>query len=204
MPFTAPKSESTFDLVPAGNHVARVYRFLHLGTAPETYMGEEKMMNKIMIGFELLNETKVFKEERGPEPYVISREYTLSMGEKANLRKLVEGMYGVALQDGEADAFDLMGLVGEACLLNVVHKKSEKGTTYAMIQGASPIPKGMTVPPAHNKPQVLEYASWNEDLFRSFPDFIKEKFAKSVEFKKMRGIVSNVEEDISPEEVPFP
>lgn len=199
----APKTESTFELVPAGNHVARVYRILHLGTAPETYMGEEKMMNKIMIGFELLNETKVFKEERGPEPYVISREYTFSMGEKANLRKLIEGMYGVALQDSEADAFDVLSLIGEPCLLNVIHKKSEKGTTYAQTQGASPIPKGMTVPPAFNKPQVLEYGNWDETYFMSLPDFIKDKYAKTAEFKKMRKGVETESEDLNPEDVPF-
>ncbi len=187
-PLKAPKQESTYDVVPAGNHVARVYRVIHIGTIPETFMGEEKIMNKVMISFELLNEKKVFKEEKGSEPYVISAEYTLSMNEKANLRKFIEGFLGIALHNDEADAFDVMSLIGEACLLNVVHKVSKTGNTYAIAKGASPIPRGMSVPAPYNPVVKLDYGdSWNLDLFESLPAFLKDKMSKSVEFSKIAG-----------------
>lgn len=206
MSLNPPKNQSTYELVPAGNHVARCYRVIHIGTIPETYMGEEKMMNKIMIGFELLNEKKVFKEERGEEPYVISREYTFSMNEKSNLRKMIEGMYGIVFHNEEAEAFDFLNLIGEACLVNVVHKKSGKGNDYAVITGASPIPKGMEVPKGYNKAQKLDYGDgWDEKFFESLPPFIKDKMAKSKEFKAMRGGTStnlDAEED-STLSIPF-
>jgi len=49
----APKQESrVYELVPAGNHLARVYRVLHIGTVPENFQGEQQEINKVMIGFD--------------------------------------------------------------------------------------------------------------------------------------------------------
>jgi hypothetical protein len=185
MSLTAPRQESKFELVPAGNHVARVYRIIQLGTVPETFQGEEKQVSKIMIGFELPNETKVFKEEKGAEPFVVSREFTFSMNEKANMRKLVEGIIGTALDEEEAATFDIAKLIGLTCLLNVVHKKSEKtGNAYALIQGASPIPKGMSVPDAVNKPELLYYSEWNAEIYAKLPQFIQDKMKLSKEWQE--------------------
>ena len=182
----APKSnKGDFKTVPAGNHVARLYRLLHIGTVPEVYMGEDKMTNKIMLGFELPNEKAVFTTEKGEEPFVISREFTLSMNEKANLRKIVEGMLGTTFSDDDADEFDIESLIGQTCLLNVVHKKSEKsGNDYALIMSASPLPKGMEAPEKYNEAQILDYSKWDEKLFMSLPQFLKDKIRASEEFKK--------------------
>jgi hypothetical protein len=192
----APKQESNYEPAPAGNHIARVYRVIHIGTAPEPYMGVMQDMNKILIGFELCDVKKEFTKEKGMEPMTISREFTLSMGKKSNLRKFIEGMYGVALQDEEAYSFDMTNMLGEACLLNVVHKTSSKGTVYALIQSAAPIPKGMAVQDMHNPAQNLDYEKFDEKLFESLPNFLKEKIAKTEEFKKMRG-------GINTDEIPF-
>lgn len=188
MSLFAPKGESKFEIVPAGNHIARVYKMIQLGTQQEEYKGEAKATPKILIGFELPNEQKIFKEERGPEPFVISREYTLAMSEKANLRKLIEGMFAVAFFEGEANAFDLEMMLGKPCLLNIIHKRSEKsGNDYALIQGASPIPKGMTVPDAINPVELLTFNKWNEEYFQKLPQFIKDKITASPEYKELKG-----------------
>jgi hypothetical protein len=46
-------------------------------------------------------------------------------------------------------------LLGEACLLNVVHTE-KGGNTYANIQGASPLPKGMTAPELVDETRSLD------------------------------------------------
>lgn len=206
MPLNSPKpTQQAYELVPSGNHVARVYRVLHLGTLSEMYMGEKKMNDKVMIGFELLNEKKVFRQDKGEEPFVVSREYTLSMASKANLRKLIEGMFGVALQDGEANSFDIFGIIGQPCLVNVIHQDSKNGKRYSIVTGASPIPKGIPVPEGHNKAQKMGFGEdWNEELFVSLPNFIKDKIASSPEFKKMRaGETGYPEDEIDPQDIPF-
>jgi hypothetical protein len=59
------------------------------------------------------------------------------------------------LHDDEAYNFNLDDLLGEACLLNVV--RTEKGgNTYANIQGASLLPKGMTAPELVNETRSLD------------------------------------------------
>lgn len=188
MAIKAPKSESQHDPVPAGNHVARCYRVLHIGTVPDVINGEQKIVNKVRIGFELPNETKVFKEGEAAQPYVIDREFTLSMFERSNLYKLVVGVIGKQLTEEEAEALDITDLLGKECMLNVVHAVSEKnGKTYANIASAAPIPKGVTVPPAVNASQVLDFDNWNQELFESLPDFIRDKITASDEFKALKG-----------------
>jgi hypothetical protein len=116
MSINATKSDRKFEVVPAGNHIARVYSIIHIGTIPGEYMGEPKEDNTVRIGFELPMETRVFKEGEPERPFVVAQEYTVSMGEKANLRKLVEGVLGVGLYNEEAGAFNVLDLMGiRAC-----------------------------------------------------------------------------------------
>src|SRR5258708_7785057 len=69
----------------------------------------------------------------------------VAWGAKGHLRPFVEGFIGTKLHDDEAYNFNLEELLGDVCLLNVVHTEKD-GNTYANIQGASPLPKGMTAP----------------------------------------------------------
>src|SRR5260370_1148177 len=57
---TAPKNKE-FSPVPAGNHVARLSQIIHTGTITDSYMGEQKQVDKIRPTFELCNERKAFK-----------------------------------------------------------------------------------------------------------------------------------------------
>lgn len=203
MAIIAPKPKSSnFEIQPAGNHVAKVYKVYHIGTAEENVKGQMKKINKIMIGFELLNEKKVFNQDKGAEPFVITAEFTLSMFKKSNLRKFVEDMLGVALQDDEADAFDVESLIGQTCLLNVVHKTSGAGNQYAKVQSATPLPKGMIAPAGHNPVQILNYTKWNQDLFDKMPEWLKDKFRRTDEYKKLKGQAVE-DDDINPDEIPF-
>ena len=91
--------------VPAGNFPARCYKIIHYGTIPTSYMGESKMTNTIRVDFELPTEMRVFDEEKGEQPLSISKEYTLSMNEKANLCRDLESWRGKKFTDEEAVNF---------------------------------------------------------------------------------------------------
>src|SRR4030081_3124464 len=161
MTLTPAKKGKSFDPVPAGNHVARLYEIIHIGTIPTTWQGQEKMTDKIRLTFELCNEKKEFKE--GEKPFSISREFTYSWGTKGNLRPFVEGFIGTKLHDDEAYTFNLEDLLGDVCLLNVVHTEKD-GNTYSNIQGASPLPKSMKAPELFNVGRSLDINStpWSE------------------------------------------
>lgn len=210
-PLIAPKQKSTFTPAPAGTHIARCIRLIHIGTTMGEYMGQPQEQNKIRLSFELPEEKKVWKEGEEAKPFVTDQEYTLSMGEKANLRKLVEGMIGTTLHDGEANSFDLNQIVGMPCLITIKHKTSKAGNVRAEIAHASPLMKSQVCPPAFNPTVILTYEDWNQAVFDKLPDFLKEKMASSNEYKKKFGGMSEVfpseaypgGEKINTDDIPF-
>ena len=182
IPVQVTKGE--YSPVPAGNHIGRIYSVIHIGTTLEDTPWGAKERNKVRITWELPNERKEFKEGEGEKPYSISGTYTLNFGEKANLRKVVEGIFGRQIYDEEAAQFDVELLVGQTAMVNVIHTtKGDK--TYANINTVTPIPKGMTVPEPVNKPFVMNYTDkWDEEAFEKLPDFLKDQMRKTDEYRR--------------------
>lgn len=180
-------------LPPAGTHMARVINIIYLGTVKGNF-GESY---KVRITWELPTETHVFKEEDGAKPFSVSREVSLSMGTKSNLRPIVEGIIGVSLKDEEAYAFDVDEILGKECLITIVYDEGESGT-YANVSTVTKLVKGMTCPQAVNSLKILSYEKFDEKYFETLPSFIKDKMKKTPEYKKYKGI-----NDGDSDEIPF-
>lgn len=189
MSINATNKGTVRELIPAGNYVARCYQMIEIGTVDEFVMGKEVTAKKVRIGWELPTELKVFKEEKGEQPLVISKEYTLSMNEKANLRKDLKAWRGKDFTEDEAKSFDITKLVGVPCMLNIIHKPkvSDPTSYYEQIAGITPMPKGMKAPAQINPTFVLSYDSFDQEKFDSLPDFIKTKMQSSLEYEAMKN-----------------
>lgn len=186
MAINATNNGTQRELIPAGNYIARCYQMLQIGTVMENINGEMKPMNKVRIGWELPTELKVFKEGEGEQPNVINQEFTLSMNEKANLRKMLASWRGKDFSEQEAKCFDITNLIGVPCMLNIIHKPSKDGAkTYQTIGSVSPMPKGVPCPPMINKQSILQFDDFDAALFNSLPDFIKDKIKTSDEYKAL-------------------
>jgi hypothetical protein len=187
MAITAKKSE-TFEreLIEAGNYVARCYRMVEIGTVEEEFLGVKKQMHKVRIGWELPTELKTFNPEKGEQPCVIDKEYTLSLADKANLRKDLQSWRGKAFSDDEAEAFDITKLLGVPCMLNIIHVQGKKDPTktYQAIGSVSPMPKGLVCPPQVNDTFVFDYENFDDEKFNLLPDFLKEQIVKTPEYKE--------------------
>jgi hypothetical protein len=146
------------------------------------------MTDKIRLTFDLCNETKVFKEGEEAKPFSISREFTYSFNVKGNLRAFIEGMIGTKLHDDEAYGFNLEDLLGDPCLLNVVHTEKE-GNVYSNIQNASPLPKGMKAPELVNETRSIDINSTPANVIDELPEFLKKKMYASEECRpsEVRG-----------------
>jgi hypothetical protein len=178
---------SSYEPIPAGTYVARCYSMIHMGTVKESYMGEEKFVNKVRLTFELPTELKVFKEENGEQPQVISKEFTLSLGDKSNLRAFLNSWRGKALTEEECKSFDIAVLAGKPCTLSIIHKTSKvSGKTYAEIASIGGVMKNMEVPALINPQMVFSVNNFDQVAFDSFPDFIKEKIASSQEYQALQ------------------
>ena len=186
-------AKKEYKLIPAGTHVANCYKFMNMGKRFQMFEGKKKEFPDTLVNFtfEVPGETDVFtyKKDDGSteeveKPLVLSREFTLSMGSKSNLRPFVEGMIGVTLKDEEAYSFDLESLVGKTCLITVVHKASKKtGQMYANITGTSPLMKGMVPPTQVNKSQIFNINDCTEQEVDELPTFLRDKVVVSDEYR---------------------
>lgn len=167
--------------VPAGTHVARCYQIIHIGTVPDTYQGQERLVDKVRLVFELPLETADFG--KGQQPFSIGRDFTLSMHEKSGLRAFIQNWLGEALTDSDAAKFNVETMIGKEAMVSVMHRTANTGKTYADLKGASPLVKGMTCPPQVNASFVLDYDSEDFDLrFKMLPEWLQNKVSSSKEF----------------------
>lgn len=207
MGITAKAGEGKqFDPVPAGNHVARCYQMVEIGTEEAEFQGEKKNVHRVRITWELPNEKKVFNPEKGEQPYSVSKDYTLSMHEKATLRHDLQSWRGRAFTDEEAVAFDITKLLGKPCLLNIIHRTAQNGNTYANIAGVTAVPKGTIVPDQINPTFLLSYEDWDDAKFASLPDWLKQRIEKTPEFQarlETKSMPAATEEKAADDDLPF-
>lgn len=181
-----------FKVTPSGSYVGRCYELIDLGTQiNDTGQFAGKSAHKIKVGFELFGED----EEGNPMtimvdgremPLCITKDYTLSMHEKANLRKELQAWRGKAFDsDEEALAFDITKLIGAYAMVNVTHKTNEKGKTRANISGLSPLPSALKAAkpaPVHAN-RIFDLDKPDMDMFASFYEYLQETIKKSPEWK---------------------
>lgn len=201
MPIYAEDKSEKRELIPVGNYVARCYQQIEIGTVIENFQGKPTTQRKIRVGWELPEETRDFGGEQ--KPLVISKEYTLSMNEKSNLRKDLKAWRGKDFTEEEARKFDVTKLIGAACMLNIIHKTSntDPSKVYEQIAGITPLPKSLKCPPAVNPPFVLSYDQFDSTLFNSLPDFIKDKMKTSAEYSIVSNGYNDNHVDATPVEV---
>lgn len=186
MPIIAENKGSDYVLIPAGNHIARCYAMVEIGTIKEEagiYAGKE--LHKVRLTWETPHECHDFG--KGLQPFSVSKEFTLSMNEKATLRKMLESWRGKSFSEEEAKRFDITKLLGLPCMINVIHKTSGKGSQYADISSIATLPKGLEAPAQVNESYVLSYDNWNQNIFDSLPEFIQTKIKSSKQYVAMKS-----------------
>jgi len=196
MPIIAKTSQSKDRvIIPAGNHVARCYKMIELGTLTDEYKGESITRHRVSLSWELPNETHTFSEEQGPQPLSMNKEYTLSMHERATLRQHLESWRGKQFTKQEAEAFDITKLLGVPCMLNIVHSQSQNGNTYAQLTSITPLAKGMIAPDQINESFEFSLSEFDQDKFDQLPEFLKDKIDRSKE--RLEATTKNVQpEDV--------
>lgn len=175
------------ELIPAGTYVARCYSVVHLGHVTQKYMGEEKVVDLVRFTWELPTELKCFNQEKGMQPCAISKEMTLSLNEKSNLRQMLNAWRGKALSEKEAESFDLARLIGAPCMLNIIHQagKANPEKVYERIAAVMPMMKGMACPPQHNPSMEFSVLEFDRKKFETLPTFLQEMITGSTEYQAM-------------------
>ena len=197
MSLMAEKPKSNVPIFPAGTHHAVCYSIVDLGTQVGDYMGKPKSQWKIRIGWEF-PEVRIDYEVEGVMknvPRVYSKEYTLSLHEKANLTKDLIAWRGRLFTLKEwGGGFDVFNMISENCLVQIVHQMNQLGTkTYAKIASISQLMAGME--PVEPESEIVKFSVVADGITNipedKLPDWLVDKIKQSVEYKAVQKAASN-------------
>jgi hypothetical protein len=137
---TATATPSTFKAHDEGQFVAQCVDVINLGEKVQDFPGTKFYLAPTCA---LVFRTGEVNPDTG-EFIDLSREFTVSMGDKANLRKFLQQWRGKDYTPEQVEAgVPLDKLTGQHALLTVGHRVSGKGKTYANITACVGIPKQM-------------------------------------------------------------
>jgi hypothetical protein len=180
---------SNFKPVPAGMHLARCYRIIDMGTQETSYEGKTDYKRKLKFVWEVHGEDEdgtPLKTEKN-EPFVITKDYTNTWGEKGTLRKDLQSWRGREFTTEEQRRFDIKNVLDKWCMLNVTHKAGKTaGKVYANVTALTPVPsqiKSVGLPVAFNKAEIFELSNPNMEMFNTFSDWLQKQIMESPEWK---------------------
>ena len=207
---TASSGGREFKIVPSGTHLARLYRIVDLGTQESQFQGGEvKIQRKVMFAWEIHGEDDTGEPlvtEDG-KPMAIFKNYTLSWNEAATLRKDLQAWRGVPWTDAEAKRFELKNVLGQWCMLNVVHRPGQSdGKLFANVAGISPVPgflKKQGLPQGANPLQMFRLGDPDWELFETFSKGLKAKIESSPEFRAAKKPLDKQPNDLDTDDIPF-
>lgn len=130
------KAGATFTPCPSGSHIATCVDVVDLGIIKSTYSGKTKSQHKVNIIWQ------IGEMRDDGKPFLPRKRYTLSLHEKASLRKDLESWRGRPFSDAELEGFDIEALIGVSCMLSVVHA-AQSGSVYANVTAIMRLPKGV-------------------------------------------------------------
>jgi len=183
---------NTFQQCPTGNHAAILIKIVDLGTQEGEYKGEPTSRRQELWTWELPNELM----EDG-QPFIISKFYTASLGDKSNLFKDLTSWLGKTPERN----LDPETMIGKACQLSVV---AREGSDKHVVSSVASLAKGITLPKKPHNPTVffsLRGDRYNEETFESLSEGIQNMIRKSPEY----AAIINGPDETTPDnsDIPF-
>ena len=190
MSFIAKESGGDFKKVPPGAYIGRCYSLIDLGTQITNGQFGEKAAHKIRIGWELFGEDEdgqplTVTIDGKDMPMTIHKSYTMSLHEKASLRKDLAAWRGKDFTDEEARGFDVSKLLGAYCMVNATTSETN-GKTYTNVANLTPLPGALrnAKPAAVHEHVVFDLDAPDMKVFNGFHEKLQEAIKRSPEWQK--------------------
>lgn len=180
-------SGSKFPPIEQGTHQAVCFGLVDIGTHFNQAFG--KSNREAVILWELPEERITIKDKDVPR--TISKTYTISLAEKANLHKDLVSWRGKTFSNQELEGFDLKNILGVNAMIQVIHKTSGN-RTYSNVSAILPLLKGMKAKVAETPILYFSFSDTNS-IPETIPGWIKEKILSSDEWKLMEEQGSHTE-----------
>ena len=183
----------SFTPVPAGMHLARCYRIIDLGTQKTEFEGNVDFKRKLKVVWEIHGEDEDGKPivTSKNEPMIITKDYTMSWGDKATLRKDLQSWRGKPFTEDEQKRFDLKSVLDKWCMVNVAHKpKKSGGGVYANVVAVTPVPQAIKtagLPKGHNQCGIFLISEPDMEMFNTFGEYLKKTIQAAPEWKAVQG-----------------
>ena len=178
MTIIAKSAETSYPKVPIGVHKARCVKVIDLGTQKQEYGGEISWKRQILVIWELPEELN------NDQPMTISKFYTLSLHEKANLGIDLTSWRGRPFTETEKQGFDVTKLIGVTCQVNVMHKDNGKED----ISSIMPLGKDDKIAEQFNPSvsfDIGDYQKGQKETFNQLSEGIRRMILRS---KELDGI----------------
>lgn len=167
----------SYPTVSVGVHKARCVRVIDLGTQQNDYQGQISWKRQVMLIWEVPSETN----NKG-EPLTISKFYTLSLNEKANLANDLVSWRGRPFTETEKKAFDISKVAGKPCSINVILNQNGKPKVSTVM----PIGKNDEIAQQFHPNMVFSITDFQEkkmEVFNQLPEGIRNIILKSKELE---------------------
>jgi len=133
MPIIVKKDKGEFTPAPEGLHQAVCCDVVDLGLKDTTWGPK----HKIQLRWQL-EETMPDNEDK---PFLVVKQYTSSLHEKANLRSDLETWRGKKFTEEELEGFDIEKLLGVNCQLQIIYAPRDGGGVWANVKAIVPAPR---------------------------------------------------------------
>ena len=177
----------------AGSYRAICYGIVVTGTTFNPTFGHPS--TKIIFLWELPDERITIDEE--DKPRAISETYTLSLNEKANMRKMLASWRGRDFNAEELKGFSLKKILGAPCLVSTTMMQNKQGRDFAKVASVTRLPKGMEVPTQAENPLVM-FDITNDQCpltaMSALPEWIQKRIMESDEYKERTAGAGYAEE----------
>jgi len=189
MSLLAKEPENERILISEGVHLAVCIGVWDLGTQHSKVFDKE--IHQVLIMWEIPHERITIDNKS--LPMAISKRYTLSLNEKASLRKDLESWRGKAFPaETLKEGFDLKKILGKTCQIQIIHNENN-GKTYANIAGIMALPKGTESLKPENLLRFYSMAD-SKEVPGDTPEWIKEIIKQSKELQSKELNEEEIEE----------
>lgn len=149
--------------------------------------------NRVQFVWELPSETIEVGGKQ--EPKQLSKEFAIATKKNSGLRTFISSWNSKTYTDEEFQEVELFEQIGKACQLNVVLNDTGE---YANVDNIMPIPKGIPAPLSSTKPIMWDMDSWDDEVFKTLPEWVQDKIKKSTQYQKEHTPTDSIEVKAQP------
>lgn len=177
MAVVAKMGEQQGKPAPTGTFAAVCVQVIDLGHQYSEFY--DKTAHKVMLGWELQGTDEPREDGR---PWIAWKRYTLSLGEKSNLRRDLQAWRSRPFTAQELEGFDLRKVLGAPALVTITHRESN-GRTYTDVSNVTSLPKQMPASAPAGQQIYFDIDEPDMAAFRTFSDGLRTTIESSSEWK---------------------